>query len=163
MAGIAALLAQLEDEQVAVRAEAAEQLCQMGAAARDATTALVKATGDDESVSQWAVGALEELGPPVDGAAAELAKLATSTNESVAYWTVTLLGRLGPAAKSAEAALVAALSTSPHQAVRERSAAALSKIGAQSAAAIDALKTASEASEPRLARLATQALAACGK
>ncbi len=161
MADIAALAQQLQDNQVATRAAAAEQLCQMGEGAREAASALVKATGDEESVSQWAVGALEELGPPLEDAAAELATFVADTNESVSYWAVTLLGRLGPAAQDAEPALVAAVSSSPYLSVRERAAAALGRIGATSAAALDVLREASKESEPRLARLATQALAAC--
>ena len=159
MSDTAALVKQLQDSQLEVRAGAAEQLCQLGEAAQEASLALVKATGDEDSVSQWAVAALEELGPPTADAVDQLSELSGSSVEPVAYWAVTLLGRLEAGAASAEDALVAALSSSPHQAVQERSAWALGKIGARSSAAIDTLKEASHAPSPRLARLAAQALA----
>ena len=56
---------------------------------------LVKACTDDESVQQWAVAALEELGPPPTESIGELTKLASSSDPLVAFWAITLLGRAG--------------------------------------------------------------------
>jgi HEAT repeat protein len=160
MPEIDALIGQLQDKQVEVRAVAAEQLCQMGEEAQGAAAALVRAAGDEESVSTWAVAALEEMGSPPAESIAELAELSASTRELVAYWAITLLGRLGTDATRAEQTLATALSSSPHLAVQQRSAWALGKLGGLSATAIKSLQQASQASDPRLAQLATRALAA---
>ncbi len=173
MSELASLVIQLQDPQVDIRAAAAEQMSQMAEAARPAAVALVTACGDQPSVSQWAAAALEELGPPPAAAAEALAELAASRQELVAYWAVTLLGRLGPTpdwagsrASRAEAsradtllaALVAALDASTHLAVRQRAAWALGKIGLRSEAVAAALQRAGGSSDPRLARLAAEAM-----
>ncbi len=160
MPEIVTLIGQLQDKQVAVRAASAEQLCQLGAEAQQAATELVTAAGDEESVSNWAVAALEELGAPPATATAALAELSASDQELVSYWAITLLGRLEAEATDAEQALVTALGSSPHLACRQRAAWALGKLGTLSATATNALQQASQASDPRLAQLATRALAA---
>jgi HEAT repeat protein len=160
MSEVDALVAQLRDERVEVRAAAAEQLCHMGSDAHAAACALVTAAGDDPLVREWAVAALEELGTPDEESIAELTALTASDLELVAYWAITLLGRLEEAALPAEPALVNALNSSIHDSVRQRAAWALGKIGGRSPAAIDALQRASQTSDARLARLALQALPA---
>ncbi len=154
--------AKLGNENIAVRAEAAERLSRLAEEAQPAAVALVKATGDDESVSQWAVAALEELGPPPAGLAKELAALTAGEHELVAYWSITLLGRLGSAAASTTETLVAALESSPHLAAQQRAAWALGEIGVRSESVTEALRQASQATDPRLAKLAAQSLAKLG-
>jgi hypothetical protein len=63
MSDVTVLAQQLHDRQVVVRARAAEQLSAQGEEAREASVDLVQACADEESVSQWAVAALEQLGP----------------------------------------------------------------------------------------------------
>ena len=148
----------LTSPQVAVRAQAAENLCRAGADAVVAASDLVRACSDEEAVRDWAVAALEDLGPPPSEQLPALTELLTSSNSTVAYWAATLLGRLGPAAKAAESALTSVLTQSTDTSVRERAAWALGKIGVTSATAVSALKEASQVGNPRLARLAQAAL-----
>ena len=75
------------------RADAAEALARLGAEAREAAVALVRASGDrDSNVRDWAVAALEELGPPPAADVEPLAALATNPETNIAYWSCTLLG-----------------------------------------------------------------------
>ena len=160
MSDVTVLAQQLHDKQVVVRARAAEQLCAQGEEAREASVDLVQACADEESVSLWAVAALEQLGPPPVQAIPQLGPLVASSHELVAYWAVTLLGRLESAATAAVPALVLAMASenSPHLAVRQRAAWALGQIGDRSAPTVAALEQAKNAADPRLARLAAQAI-----
>ena len=91
---ISQLINDLNSDQLAVRRRAAEQL----AAAPDAAAAvsLVRACGDaDEQVREWAVAALEQLGPPDAADGPAILNLLTNANRDVRYWSATLLGRLG--------------------------------------------------------------------
>ena len=151
---------QLQSENVDERAAAAESFSLMGPDAAPAAVALVNACADDEAVNQWAVAALEEIGPPQPEAIDELRKLVASENSLVAYWAITLLGRAGKEANSCQVDLAAVLRDSSDMSVRERSAWALGKTNACSASAIEALKKAASSGQPaRLARLASEALA----
>jgi len=160
MSDLHALTAQLRNERMEARIAAAEQLGQLGSAARSAACALVNATADEQPVRDWAVTALEQLGPPPADTVPELATLANSGHELIAYWAITLLGRLKIAATRAEQALVTALDTSAFASVRQRAAWALGSIGDYSASALEPLRRASRSADPRLARLASQALQA---
>jgi HEAT repeat protein len=153
--------ANLKSSDAAVRAAAAEQLAHLEDGAQAAAPALAVATADgDESVRQWATGALESLGPPAAGDTAELVKLLPDTRPDVAYWAATLLGRLGDGAGDAKtvAALITALNSHPEAAVRERAAWALGQVGPGAAAALPALQAVGGTTNPRLARLAKQAI-----
>jgi HEAT repeat protein len=158
MPNVTVLARLLQDKQVAVRAQAAEQLSRCGEEARNAAVDLVQACGDDESVREWAVAALEELGPPPKDVVEKLRSLVAHTNELVAYWAVTLLGRSGSDAAAVAPAFVSVLEMSPHLAVRQRAAWALGQIGNCSPATVAALERATSGPDPRLARLAAQAI-----
>jgi HEAT repeat protein len=158
MADATVLAHQLRDKQVEVRARAAEELSQQGEEARAAAVELVEACGDDESVSQWAVSALEQLGPPPTGSAEQLVRLTASDHELVSYWAVTLLGRLPEAADTAIPAVVTALGSSPHLSVRQRAAWALGQMGVGSEPVTTALSSAAQSQDARLSRMAQQAL-----
>lgn len=163
MPDLPALLAALAAPSAPARAAAAEALCRTGVDARPAALALVKACGDaDDQVREWAVAALEDLGPPPAGTIADLTPLVADRHPLVAYWATTLLGRSGQAAAAATAALAARLDSGGDAAVAQRAAWALGKIGAPAAAARPALERAAAAPDPRLARLAQEALAAIG-
>jgi HEAT repeat protein len=148
----------LRSDDVQERAAAAEALSLIGTDAAIASVELVKACADDESVSQWSVSALEELGPPPAEAIPELAALASAEHSLVAYWAITLLGRSGDAAQSSQEKLAAILRTSADMSVRQRAAWALGEIHAVSDAAITALQEAAESSDARLARMANASL-----
>lgn len=163
MPEIAQWIAQLSAADAATRADAAERLCRAGLDAAPAAVPLVKACGDEhDGVRDWAVAALEELGSPPPGAIGELTGLVGSGDALIAYWATTLLGRTGQAAAAATAALATALDSASDPAVAERAAWALGKVGPLAAAARPALERAASASNPRLARLAQEALAAIG-
>lgn len=159
----AALGKQLASTDAAQRAKAAEQLSRTGEAAAPAAVSLVQACGDDnESIREWAVAALEDLGPPPSGAIGDLIKLVKNPDPLVAYWAVTLLGRSGQDAVTAVAALAACIESSADLSVRQRAAWALGKIGSVAASARSTLERAAGQGDERLARLAKEALAAIG-
>jgi HEAT repeat protein len=155
---VAALASPLADD----RAAAAEKLCHAGDAAASAAPALVRGCGDaDERVREWAVAALEGLGPPPADAIGPLATLAASSVPLAAYWAVTLLGRAGQAAGSTAGTLADCLAAGD-AAVAQRAAWALGKLGPAAAVARGPLRTAAASADPRLASLAAEALAAIG-
>lgn len=147
----------LNSDQLAVRRRAAEQLATHLDAA--AAVPLVRACGDaDESVREWAVAALEQLGIPDAADAPALTELLTAGQRDVRYWSATLLGRLGQRAASAVTALTDSTAQDADPAVRQRAAWALGEIGPPAAAAERVLAQAAVAADPRLARLARQSL-----
>lgn len=163
MAEIEELIGQLRDADARRRSTAAELLCRQGVAAAAAAGALVRACGDeDDQAREWAAAALEDLGPPPDGSIPELGELVGSSHPLVAYWAATLLGRSGQNAATATTALAGCLASASDPAVAQRAAWALGKIGSATAAGRDALEKAACSADPRLARLAREALEAIG-
>jgi HEAT repeat protein len=156
---ISDLAAGLESGDAGVRAAAAERLARLGPEARGAAVALVRACGDEPAVREWAVAALEELGTPPAGDVGPLAALIENTQADVAYWAATLLGRLGAEAAPAAALLAAALANGRDPSVRQRAAWALGRIGPAARVAAPALQSAAASADPRLAKLAHEALA----
>ena len=157
---IASLVERLSGPDAEDRATAAEALCRAGDSASSAATALVAACGDDDDgVREWAAAALEELGPPPSEQIADLIPFAAASHPLVAYWAVTLLGRGGEAASSAVSILEACLAPEKAIEVRQRACWALGKIGPAAASARAALAVAAADSDPRLSRLAGEALA----
>lgn len=144
-----------------VRAAAAEALCH--AAHPGAAVPLVRATGDDdERVREWAVAALEDLGPPPVDAIPALTTIAGEPRPLPAYWAITLLGRSGKDAVSAVGVLTGCLGSS-EASVAQRAAWALGKLGPVAAASRAALDEARRGADPRLARLASDALGEIGE
>lgn len=148
----------LRDPDLAQRVTAAENLSLMGPDASFAAVELVEACADDEAVRNFAVAALEELGPPPNDSRNSLTELVAHSDPLVAYWAITLLGRLGTTAKSSQDDLASALAGARDSSVRERAAWAMGQVGADSETAIGQLKTAAESSEARLARIAKASL-----
>jgi HEAT repeat protein len=156
-------IAQLASKDSAQQAAAAEALAQLGPDARPAALALVRAcVTDDDSIREWVTSALEGLGPPPVEQMRDLIPLVRDKSLDVAYWAATLLGRLGTAAAPAVPALTESLRAATEQSVREQAAWALGKIGAAAKSAVPALREAAASKQPRLSRLATEALAAIG-
>jgi HEAT repeat protein len=154
---------QLASTDAEQRAEAAELLSRAGEGAAAAAVPLVAACGDaDERVREFAVAALEDLGPPLAADIPTLIKLVDSADPLAAYWAITLLGRSGKIAAEAVAVLVASVESSADLSVRQRAAWALGKIGPAAGAARGTLKRAAGQGDERLARLANEALQAIG-
>jgi HEAT repeat protein len=162
-AKLSTLIAALSSPETANRAEAAEQIAQLGADAQAAAVALVLACGDEaEEVRQSVASALEDLGPPEASDIGQLASLIEAKSPDVGYWAATLLGRLKADAAPAVDTLARAVAGSPHLPVRERAAWALGEIGPAAAAALPSLQKASTDPDPRLARLAQEAIKQIG-
>jgi HEAT repeat protein len=162
-ADIEKLAEQLAGEDPAGRLEAAERLCRAGMDAAAAAVPLVRACGDDDDqVREWAVAALEELGPPPPASIPQLAELAADRHPLVAYWAMTLLGRSGQAAATAVTVLARGLGSANDPSVRQRAAWALGKVGIGAVAAREALEKAATDADPRLARMAREALDSIG-
>lgn len=160
---VKALAAQLTSSDAEQRVAAAERLAQAGTAAAAAAVPLVRACSDgDDRVREWTVAALEDLGPPPTDAIDRLIAMANDPDPLTAYWATTLLGRSGQHAAAAVMALAACVESPADPAVRQRAAWALGKIGPAAAAAREVLTRAAAQEDPRLARLATEALAAIG-
>jgi HEAT repeat protein len=160
---IAALQKALAAPDAATRIDAAERLCRAGSAASVAAVDLVRSCADtDDQVREWAAAALEELGSPPADAIPPLTELVGGADPLSAYWAATLLGRAGKAAATAVPVLAEHLGAADDIAVRQRIAGALGKIGPAAAAAREALTRAAADPDQRLARLATDALAALG-
>jgi HEAT repeat protein len=160
---IARLVRHLAGADASTRAAAAEGLCRAGDAAAAAAVDLVRACGDgDERVREWAAAALEELGPPPQASIGGLSALARDSHPLVSYWAVTLLGRSGEDAAATVPVLVECLDTGSDPAVRQRAAWALGKIGPAAGVARASLARAAQAADPRLSRLANDALATLG-
>ena len=164
MQALAELEKGLASQEVAVRLRAAEQAAQLAEQAQPLAVALVRVAGDaDEEVGNWANAALEELGPPRKEDLQPLAHLLADCHETVSYWAATLLGRLEAEAAPAVPDLIHVAQQSTSLAVRQRAVWALGRIGPAAAAAVPVLKEATTSHNPRLARLAAEALAAVAK
>lgn len=158
-----ALAVQLDSADDHARVEAAERLSRMGEDAAPAAVSLVRAcAAADDQLREFAVAALEDLGPPPADAIAPLAGLVDHATPLVGYWATTLLGRAGEDAAAAAAALTKCVGSTADLSVRQRAAWALGKIGPAAAGARDALSRAAGHEDPRLARLAAEALEAIG-
>ena len=107
------------------------------------------------------VAALEEAEPSFD-ALDGLVSLLNGPNDDAAYWAATLIGRLGDQAAPAAEQLGALVGGEASQAVRQRAAWALEKIGPSASCVLPALRSATESEDPRLARQARRAIDAIG-
>ena len=152
------LINDLNSEQVDLRRRAAEGLSRHSEA-QAAAVSLVRACSDpDEQVREWAVAALEELGEPSVGDVSALSGMLKDPSADSVYWAATLLGRLGLQGAAAVPQLTHLLDSQSEVASRQRAAWALGKIGRPAATAMDALRRATENDNPRLVRLAGQAM-----
>jgi HEAT repeat protein len=155
------LIHALADGNPTARVDAAAELARLAEGAQPAAVALVKAMGDEDGgVRDWALAALESLGPPTAEDQNAFVQLLSDPQLNIAYWATTLLGRLGPNADAAKVvpALIRALSEHPDLAVRERAAWALGRIGPAAIDALSALKILAGDPKLRLSRLAREAI-----
>ena len=156
---IARLRADLKSGDLCLQRAAAQAFLAMGEQARVAAVELVRAAGDeDETIREWCMSTLEELGPPDTSAVEELSQCLAHGNPDVGYWAATLLGRLESAAAPAVPALIVATGDDKPLAVRQRAVWALGQIGSAAVQALPALQQADSDADPRLSRLATEAI-----
>ena len=146
-------------DDLAARREAARQLSLHPEEAQVAAIALVTAASDaDESLREWAVSTLEDLGPPSAADLSELLRLADNSSSDIAWWAITLLGRLGPEASDAAALLARRSLDETSPAVRQRAIWALGQLGPAATGQRDTLVTLADSEDAQVARLARQAL-----
>lgn len=150
----------LSDDTHPQRSKAAEAAMTLGEAAAPAAAVLAAHAGDSD-IGEPCIAALEDLGPPPVEAIGALAALLTA-DELPAYWAATLIGRLGADGAPAAKQLSQAASGVAPLAVRERAVWALGKIGPAAKETIPTLETIGQSPQPRLARLAQQAIEAIG-
>ncbi|QGJ71819.1 HEAT repeat domain-containing protein [Planctomycetales bacterium 10988] len=155
---------QLKSQQTETRSEAAKALAMSGIEAKPAAVPLVLAAGEEEeSIREWAVAALEELGTPLAEDVEPLldiliksVKKTSQASKDQAFWAVTLLGR-----RKSERALphlAELLKSHPSMTVRQRIAWALGEYETLPDAAIEALHVAEKEANARLSYLAKRAL-----
>ena len=149
----------LDSAETVDRQRAAQSLATLGDQARAAAVALVRSCGDpDESVREWSVAALEEIGAPDPADVQELISLIHADSEDVSFWAVTLLGRLGESGSGGVQALAGVLANHSRLSVQQRAAWALGRLGPVAATALPALQAAAAGADARLARLAQRSI-----
>lgn len=119
---------------------------------------LLSMADPEEENRAWAADCLELVDSISSTKAAEIAPLCQHSGEFVVYWTLITLGKLGDVSAYQEQ-LTQALRTSTSVTVRQAAAQVLRLAQNASPATKDALKEASASPDPRLSRLAKQALA----
>jgi HEAT repeat protein len=132
------LVAKLSNKDSEVRRQAARELGEMGAEAKDAVGALRKAMRDpDLFVRRFSAEALGNIGVEAKAAVPELALALNDEKKEVALAAVESLGKLGPASI---AALTSAIKdTNKDPLIRKKAALGLGKIGLQARSAVPAL------------------------
>lgn len=115
---------------------------------------------ENEEVRAWASDVLTSVEEPSGEWAAQLAELTRHVNAPVAGWACKLLGRLGDGATRYQAYLANALSQHAEITVRQLAALALKSVPRLTPNTVTALKAAAADADPRLSRLATDALSA---
>ena len=149
----------LRSPDLETRVAAAEALMLMGPDASPMAVELVQATSDsEEQVSEFAVAALEELGPPPTNSLGPLTELLGDPHLPRPYWAAKLIGRMGKDGASAEVDLVQLLESNQEAAAQQEAIRTLQKIGAHSSQCRATLERATQTQDPRTARLATQTL-----
>lgn len=150
---------ELNSRDVQRRATAAEELATCGEDIRAAAVSLARCAGEPrEEVREWAVSALEEMGPPAADDRTVLCDLLQSPAEDTAYWAATLLGRLGAAGEAAVGTLVSVVDQHPSLTVKQRACWAIGKIGPPTPEARPILERAAKSDDARLKRQAQKAL-----
>ncbi len=115
---------------------------------------------ESEEVRAWASDVLTSVEEPSSDWAPQLAELTRHVNAPVAGWSCKLLGRLGNDATQYQASLSQVLTQHAEKSVRQLAAMALKSVPNLSKETIVALKVAASDADPRLSRLAAEALSA---
>lgn len=114
---------------------------------------------DDEEVRAWASDALQSIDSPPREHALMIAESCGNKQSAVAAWACKLIAKLHDVGEH-QAAIARALNQHPSISTRQEAAAALGRIGNLNAASLESLRKASTSTDPRLKRLAEEALAA---
>ena len=115
---------------------------------------------EDEEVRTWASDVLSNVEEPSVEWAPQLAELTRHVHAPLAGWACKLLGRLGDNASRYQSSLAQALSKHAEKSVQQLAALALQSVPNLSPETIEALKAAASDADPRLSRLAAEALSA---
>jgi len=103
--GVGELTMRLQENELEIRVEAAQQLASLGTTAAPAALTLLAASdAEDESLSEWSTAALETCGAPARRDLAQLVEYIqpnSGASSHIIYWALTLIGRMGPEAQSA--------------------------------------------------------------
>ena len=138
-------------------------LAGLGDLAAPASVSVLDCLADDsESIREYATETLENMGPPRLQDAGQISERLNNEHAETAYWSATLLGRLRSNAADFVPHLMTALDHSA-SIVKERSAWALGRIGSLALPASPKLEEIAKSDEPRLSRLASQALESINK
>ena len=114
---------------------------------------------ENEEVRSWASDAMSNVESPSREWGAQLSELTRHVNAPVAGWACKLLGRMGADATSFQSSLVVALTKHASKSVQQLAAMALKSIPNWSQETLAAIQLAASDTDPRLSRLATEALA----
>lgn len=148
----------LQNPELDIRIHAAEALSLLGPEAAYAAVDLVAACADQDAVREYAVAALEGMGAPSDASIQGLISALRHHDPLVVYWAVTLLGRiLNPSDEVQKAVAVVAKDTL-NRSVQQRAVWALGRMLPLLSETQKLLQTFQSSDDPRLARLATQAI-----
>ena len=115
---------------------------------------------ENEEVRAWASDVLTSVEEPSVEWAPQIAELTRHVNAPVAGWACKLLGRLGNDATRYQSSLANAVRQHPEKSVRQLAALALKSVPTLTQDTVLALKAAASDADPRLSRLATDALSA---
>lgn len=115
---------------------------------------------ENEEVRAWASDTLSSVDQPASDVGPQLAELTRHVNAPVAGWACKLLGKLGESATRFQSSLAAALTQHGEKSVRQLAALALKSVPNLKPETISALQSAASDADPRLSRLAADALAA---
>ena len=128
------------------------------AANKQLIAVLLTMLDEDQEVRAWASDVLTAVEEPASDWAPQLAELTRHVNAPVAGWSCKLLGRLGEQATRYQSSLTQALTQHAEISVRQLAALALKSVPNLSNETIVALKAAASDADPRLSRLASEAL-----
>ena len=113
---------------------------------------------ENEEVRAWASDVLTSVEEPSVEWAPQIAELTRHVNAPVAGWACKLLGRLGNDATRYQSSLANAVRQHPEKSVRQLAALALKSVPTLTQDTVLALKAAASDADPRLSRLASDAL-----
>jgi HEAT repeat protein len=132
------LMKKLASKDVEQRREAAKELGDMGAEAKDAVPALKKAVRDsDLFVRRFSIEALGKIGPDAKSAIPEVALGMNDEKKEVALASAEALGRMGPDAIKPLTSAVKDTNKDPQ--VRKKAALSLGNMGLQARGAVQTL------------------------
>lgn len=152
------LLLGLKASSPEVRAETLRKLSRLDQVIGITPIVVAMAGESNSDVCMWAAEVLERSIVPSADETSELVQQLQSSNGEVIYWAASMIGRLGEKASDAAISLTQCLENSSHLPAKEKVVWALCQIGPDASVARDALRRVAEQPQPRLARLASEAL-----